>query len=110
MIRVGKPVQLFEWGEGTTTMNQTWDKIADGVLLNKGKYSMGATMLMIEVSGSVTRKNEKSDAIKVFQQGEAMTPQSERWGEVAMGKLKSIEASGGKSVVNIVLHGAAKIG
>jgi len=110
MIRVGKPVQLFEWGEGTTTVNQTWDKIAEGVLLNKGKYSMGSTTLLIEVNGSVTRKNEKDNTIKVFQQGEVMTPQSERWGEVAMGKLQSIENKGGKSLVNILLLGAAKIG
>ncbi len=110
MIRVGKPVQLFEWGEGTTTVTQTWDKIAEGVLMNKGKYSMGSTILVIEINGSVTRKNEKNDTIKIFQQGEVMTPQSERWGEVAMGKLQSIETKGGKSVVNVVLHGAAKIG
>jgi len=110
MIRLGKPVQLFEWGEGTNTLNQNWNKIAEGTLQNAPKWFAGATTLIVEVNGKVERKNQKEDMIKVFQPGEAMTPGSERFGEVAMGKLKSIQDKGGKTIVEIVLDGAAKVG
>jgi|SRR5271168_3317351 len=110
MIRLGKPVQLFEWGEGTTTMNQNWNKIGEGTLHNSPKWFAGATMLIVEVDGKVTRKNEKEDMIKVFQPGEGMTPNSKLFGEVAMGKLKSIKEQGAKTIVEIQLEGAAKVG
>jgi len=111
MIRLGKPVQLFEWGEGTNTMNQNWHKIGQGVLHNKPKWYAGATMLHVEVDGPVQRSNEKDNTIKVCQQGEGMTPTApETWGEVAMGQLKSIKQQGDKSIVEIELVGAAKVG
>jgi hypothetical protein len=110
MIRLGKPVQLFEWGEGTTTMNQNWNKIGEGTLQNSPKWFAGATILIVEVDGKVERKNLKEDMIKVFQPGEAMTPNSPRFGEVAMGRLKSIKEKGAKTVVEIELDGAAKVG
>ena len=39
-----------------------------------------------------------------------MTPASQKWGEVAMGRLKSVENEGGKSVAYIELKNATKIG
>jgi hypothetical protein len=110
MIRIGKPVQLFEWGAGTTTMNQNWNKIGEGTLRNAPKWFAGATMLVVEVDGTVVRTNQKEDMIKLFQPGEAMTPNSPRFGEVAMGKLKSIKEQGAKTIVEIELDGAAKVG
>jgi hypothetical protein len=110
MIRLGKPVQLFEWGIGTTTMNQNWNLIGEGTLHNSPKWFAGATILIVEVNGKVTLKNEKEKMIKVFQPGEAMTPNSKRFGEVAMGMLKSIKEQGPKTIVEIELEGAAKVG
>jgi len=110
MIRLGKPVQLFEWGAGTTTMTQNWHLIGEGTLKNRPKWFAGATILTIEVNGKVTPKNEKDKTIKVFQPGEAMTPNTNRFGEVAMGLLKSVKEQGGKTIVEIELEGAAKVG
>jgi len=45
-----------------------------------------------------------------MQQGEGMTPASQKWGEVAMGTLSKVDESGGKTVVHIALRGATKIG
>lgn len=110
MIRLGKPVQLFEWGEGTSTMTQNWNKICDGNLRNSPKWFAGATTLVIEVDGSFIRKNQKEDMIKIFQPGEAMTPNSPHFGEVAMGRFKSSQKQGDKTIVEIELDGAAKVG
>jgi hypothetical protein len=111
MIRLGKPVQLFEWGHGTTTMNQNWHKIGEGVLHDKPKWYAGATVLHVEVDGQVIRTNPDDDTIKVCQPGEAMTPTAPKmFGEVAVGKLKSIKSAGNKTLVEVQLIGAAKVG
>lgn len=110
MIRLGKPVQLLEWGEGTNTMNQVWEQIGSGVLRLKPKTKEGVTLLQIEVDGQFKRKNIREDAVKVMQQGEGMTPASKQWGEVAFGKLKSIEPQGSKTIVSVELKGAIKVG
>jgi hypothetical protein len=110
MIRLGKPVQLFEWGVGTNTMNQNWNMIGKGVLRNAPKWFAGATTLIVEIDGTITRKNEKENMIKVCQPGEGMTPNSEHFGEVATGTLKSIKQEGSKTIVEIQLEGAAKVG
>ena len=109
MIRLGKPVRLLEWGEGTNTKNQNWEVIGQGVLHNQPKRYAGLTTLMVEVEGSVIKKNQKDNHIKVSQPGEGMLPVGDNWGEVAMGTLKSIESKNGKTVVQIELHGAAKL-
>ena len=109
MIRLGKPVRLLEWGEGTTTKNQTWETIGQGVLHNESKYSAGPTTLIVEVEGPVKKKNDKDKNIKVLQPGEGMVPIDDNWGEVAMGTLKSIENQNGKTIVKIDLEGAVKI-
>ena len=110
MIRLGKPVRLLEWGEGTNTHNQTWDTIAEGVLHNKPKHYAGLLTLIVEVNGSVNRKNEKSKAIKVMQAGEGMVHTPGRWGEVAMGNLKSITKRDNKTIVEIEIADATKMG
>jgi hypothetical protein len=110
MIRIGKPVKLMEWGEGTTTLNQNWNDLAKGQLRVRPKIMAGVTVLAVELDGTMTKKNEKDDWIKVLQPGEGMTPVKDRWGEVAVGRLKSVEKEGGKTVVYIELKGAAKIG
>lgn len=110
MIRLGKPIRLLEWGEGTNTHNQTWDTIAEGVLRNQPKRYAGLTTLLVEVDGPVTRKNEKSKAIKVMQTGEGVVHSPNYWGEVAMGNLKSISNHNGKTVVEIEVASATKMG
>ncbi len=109
MIRLGKPVRLLEWGEGTNTKNQIWEIIGQGVLHNQPKSTAGMTTLHIEVEGSVVKKNQKDKSIKVCQPGEGMIPIAGNWGEVAMGDLKSLEKKNGKTLVEIELHGAVKI-
>jgi len=45
-----------------------------------------------------------------MQQGEGMTPASQKWGEVAMGTLSKIDESGSKTHLHISLRGAIKVG
>jgi hypothetical protein len=110
MIRLGKPVRLLEWGEGTNTKNQNWEAIGQGTLHNKSKFYAGLTTLVVEVDGTVTKNNQKDNHIKVCQPAEGMVPIPGNWGEVAMGTLKSIENQNGKTIVKIEIEGAAKIG
>jgi hypothetical protein len=110
MIRLGKQVKLLEWGEGTTTMNQRWIEMAKGNLRAKPKIKAGVTVLTVEIEGSFNKQNEKDDWIKIAQPGEGMTPASDRWGEVGMGRLKAVELEGGKTIVHIELKTATKIG
>jgi hypothetical protein len=110
MIRLGKETQLCEWGEGTTTLNQIWTPMGVGALRAQAKKKMGVTVISVEVEGQVQKKNEKDNNVKVMQKGESMTPISEKWGEVAMGTLKGIRQEGAKSIVEIEINGAIKIG
>jgi len=126
MIRMSKPVQLLEWGEGTNTTNQRWEKIADGKLVDQSRSflslfvewlflkrkpgTVATRTLVVAVDGTLQRKNSKDEAIKIQQQGEGMTPTSDRWGEVAVGRLKSIESEAGKTMVYVEVKGAVKIG
>jgi hypothetical protein len=110
VIRLNKPVHLYEWGEGTNTHNQTWTKIAEGILNNKPKWYAGLTTLKVEVNGSVAINNQKSKAIKIMQPGEGMVHTPGRWGEVAMGNLKSISTNEGKTIVEIEIDNATKMG
>jgi hypothetical protein len=133
MIRLSKPVQLLEWGEGTNTLNQRWEKIGEGKIVDRTKSLLqfighaiqvffkwlflkwrpapvGLTTLVVELDGKLTRKNSKDDAVKVVQQGEGMTPSSNQWGEVAVGRLMSIENIAGKTRVHLEIRGATKIG
>ena len=133
MIRLSKPVQLLEWGEGTNTLNQRWEKIGEGRIVNRTgslvqliwhaiqvfvkwillkwrPTPVGLTTLVVELDGKLTRKNSKDDTVKVVQQGEGMTPTSNQWGEVAVGRLKSIESGVGKTRVLLEIRGATKIG
>lgn len=110
MIRLGKNVQLLEWGAGTNTLNQNWHEVARGKLRAQPKIKIGTTVIAVEVDGAFEKKNEKDDTIKVMQQGEGMTPGSSRWGEVAYGRLKSVSKSGPSTLVEIEINTAIKIG
>lgn len=110
MIRLGKEVQLCEWGEGTNTLNQVWTPIGSGPLTAKRKVKMGVTLISVEVKGTVHKKNKNDNHLKIMQKGESMTPTSEKWGEVAMGTLKEIRSADGKSVIEVEINGAIKIG
>jgi hypothetical protein len=110
MIRLGKKVQLVEWGEGTSTLNQNWNVLGEGTLKAKPKVKMGATLIHVEMDGKVLKKNPNDDSIKIMQKGEGMTPGSERWGEVAMGRLKSMETDGGKTIIEVEVKTAMKVG
>lgn len=97
MIRLSKPVRLLEWGEGTNTLNQNWSEVGEGrVVADKTKD--GLTTLTVELVRGLEKKNPGDNSIKLAQQGEGMTGRSQMWGEVAMGRLRSVE-SGGKVVV-----------
>ena len=109
MIRLGKPVQLYEWGIGTNTLNQIWTLCGKGTLLSGPKIRMGASEIAVQIDGRFEKKNPKDDSIKIMQQGEGMTPTSDKWGEVAMGRLKSVSTTG-QSVVTIEVKSAIKIG
>jgi hypothetical protein len=110
MIRLSKPVQILEWGIGTNTTNQRWEEIAKGRLSGKPKTVAGLTSLVIEVEGSLNRKNENNEYVKVMQQGEGMTPHSTAWGEVAMGTIKSVDNQSGKTMVTVEVTAATKYG
>lgn len=108
MIRLGKPVQILQWGEGTNTTNQRWQEIAKGRFAGKPKTVVGVTSLVIEVEGSINKANDKNNDVKIMQQGEGMVAHSERWGEVAMGTLKDVSNQGGKTIVTVEVHAATK--
>ena len=109
MIRPEKPVKLLEWGAGTNTLNQVWNELAEGDILSARRKD-GVMTMVVQVKGAVDKKNPKDDAIKVAQKGEGMTSHSDSWGEVATGRLKSIEASGGMTVVQIEIANATNVG
>ncbi|MBS1991235.1 MAG: hypothetical protein JSS86_08205 [Cyanobacteria bacterium SZAS LIN-2] len=110
MIRLSKPVQVLEWGLGTNTTNQNWTEIAKGRFAGRPKRKDGVTTLVVEVEGSLQRKNDKNEYVKVMQQGEGMTPRSVRWGEVAMGSISAIKNEAGKTVLEISVPTATKVG
>jgi len=114
MIRLGKEVRLLEWGEGTTTLNQIWTEYARGVLKAKPKRKMGATLITVEVPGTVQKHNTKDMHIKVMQVDEVMTPPSgamnPKWGEVAMATLKDVKLEGQHTIVELEIDSAIKIG
>src|SRR5947207_8252629 len=115
MIRLRKPVKLLEWGQGTNTTNQRWEEMANGKIL-VAKREHGVMNMQVEIDGAFTKKNPKDDSVKVAQLGEGMAPHAEkwgtitdRWGEVAMGKIKNVDSSGSKSVVHIEITAATKV-
>ena len=108
MIRLNKPVKLYEWGEGTNTVNQVWKELGEGKITSAKRKDL-VTTLEVELGGSFAKGNSRDNAIKVAQQGEGMTARSDKWGEVAIGRLKSVDSAGGKSVVAIEIPVATKI-
>ena len=112
MIKLSKPVQILQWGEGTNTTNQRWIVIGKGRFASRPRTVNGVTTLNITLEGGLQKVDAKreSDFIKVMQQGEGMTPRADRWGEVAMGTLKSVTSEGGQTVVNIEVTAATKVG
>lgn len=95
MIRYNKPVKILEWGEGTNTTNQVWTVCGEGHFTKRVAKS-GVTTLTIETNSPVKKKNEKDTTVKLAQLSEGMAAQSDHWGEVAIGHIKSIA---GKTVV-----------
>lgn len=109
MIRLGKPVQIMEWGQGTNTTNQRWTEIAKGRFASKPKVVNGETTLVIEIEGSLTRNGDTgNDYVKLMQQGEGTLPAAGSWGEVAMGTIGSPSNQGGKTVVEVKVKTATK--
>src|SRR5215470_13722503 len=108
MIRLNRPVKLLEWGEGTNTLNQRWEEIGEGNILSS-KRKAGVTTMVVEVKGAVQKKNPKDDSVKVVQRGEGMTARSQMWGEVALGRLKSIDSAAGRSLVSLEISAATKV-
>jgi hypothetical protein len=108
MIRLGKPVQVLEWGVGTNTTNQRWTEIAKGRFVSKPKLVDGLTVVQIEVEGSVTRHDSGNDFVKLMQQGEGTVPASQTWGEVAMGTIGPLVNQSGKTVIEVKIKAATK--
>ena len=106
MIRLSKPVKLLEWGEGTNTTNQRWIEMGKGNIVGKPKVIDGITTIVIQLDKNATKSNPNDDSIKVVQTGEGMTPSSDEWGEVAFGRLKSMDAS----TVEVEVKFAIKVG
>ncbi len=97
MIRFNQPVKIMEWGLGTNQTNQIWTEIAEGNFTSRSVKD-GITTMEIQTKG-VNRKNTDDSSVKLCQLGEGMAACSDRWGEVAMGNIKSI--SGNNMVVEI---------
>jgi hypothetical protein len=114
-IRLRKPVKLLEWGTGTNTTNQKWEQCGEG-RIQSCKRKDGFTTMIVDLTGKFEKQNLRDDTVKVAQLGEGMAPHAEkwgaikdRWGEVAMGLLKSIDNTGGKTVVTIEIPAATKV-
>lgn len=97
MIRVAKPIRLLEWGQGTNTTNQIWSVAGEGRIVRHVMRN-GLTTLQVELSAPLNKQNPDNKQIKLAQEGEGMTGASQRWGEVAMANLTSVE-QGGRVVV-----------
>lgn len=112
MIKLSKPVQLLQWGEGTNTTNQRWIEVGKGRIAGNPRRQDGVTDVVIVLDGSLSKIDAKreTDFVKIMQQGEGMTPRAARWGEVAMGTLKSVSSSGGQTLVTIAVKAATKVG
>jgi len=108
MIRLNKPVKLYEWGEGTNTVNQVWRELGEGRITSSKRKDL-ITTLEVELASSFAKSNPRDNAIKLAQKGEGMTARSDKWGEVAIGRLKSVNSGGGKSVVAIEIPVATKL-
>lgn len=108
MIRLSKPVQLLEWGEGTNTTNQRWIELGTGKIITKPKFSDGITTILVQLDGKVAKQNPQDDTIKMMQKGEGMTPCSDKWGEVAYGRIRNISSDTGNSVVELEVKTAVK--
>jgi hypothetical protein len=93
MIRLSKPVQLLEWGEGSNTTNQNWVELGNGNIVGKPKTVDGITTIIVQLNSAPNKKNQKDDTIKVQQAGEGMTPHSSKNGEVAYCRLKKINGA-----------------
>ena len=94
MIRLGKPVQILEWGQGTNTTNQKWVEMGTGKIVSRPKTVDGVTTIVVELDKSATKQNIADDALKIAQQGEGMTPnEATKWGEVAFGRLKDLNGN-----------------
>jgi hypothetical protein len=109
MIRTNRPVRLLEWGEGTNTLNQVWTVIGEGTI-RQTRQRDGLTQLVVDMGKGFEKKNSKDDSIKIAQKGEGMAARSEHWGEVAIGKLRSVDSASGTAVVTIEIGTAAKLG
>lgn len=92
MIRFNKPVQLLEWGEGTNTTNQVWSVMGEGRFTKRSSKD-GHAVLTVQTNAPIQRKNQKDNSVKLCQQNEGMTAHSERWGEVAMGHIESVNGN-----------------
>ncbi len=113
MIRLSKPVKMLEWGVGTNTTNQVWIEMGKGKITKKPKTVGGITTIVVQLDNRATKSNTSDDTIKLVQQGEAMTPTSkDAWGEVAYGRLKSIDegGEGGGTLVEVEVKFAIKVG
>jgi hypothetical protein len=100
MIRIRKPVKVLGWGAGTNTLNQIWSVLGEGKIVGR-TAAQEATVLSISLNSPLVGQNETDNSIKLAQPGEGMTANSQHWGEVAMGELKSVAEDGMRIQVEI---------
>lgn len=105
MLKRHQPVKLYEWGQGTNTVNQVWNQIAEGSLDGARRRSDGVTEVTVSVSGAFKKSNPNDDSIKIVQKNSNVTPASDAWGEAAIGRLVSADGS----VVKLEVHTATKV-
>lgn len=110
MIRRSKPVQLLEWGKGSSQANQNWTVFAKGNIQRVDKSENGGRIIVISVGGDCAKSNVRDDSVKITQEGQGMTPTPGKWGEVAFGRLKDIKSEGGGKVVEVEVKVAVKVG
>ena len=110
MIRRSKPVQLLEWGKGTSQGNQNWTVFARGQIRQVSKPVDGVRTITVAVDGDFEKTNTRDDSIKITQEGQGMTPTPGKWGEVAFGRMKDIRNEGGSKIIEVEVKVAIKVG
>lgn len=109
MLKRHQPVKLYEWGQGTNTVNQVWNEIAEGSLDDARRRADGVTEVKVSIEGAFKKTNPNDDSIKLTQRNSNLTPASEAWGEAAVARLVSFESKGSTSFVKLEVHTATKV-
>jgi len=109
MLRLNQPARIYEWGEGTSTLNQVWTEIGSGRIVSAKRRADGVTEVVIKMDSKFEKKNRQDDTIRILQRNSNMTPASDAWGEAASGRLRSVSVRHGVSLVQVEVETATKV-